>query len=223
MNYAVETFTISETNQLFFVSDLHFFHKRIVEFTGRPTTFEELTPWIIQQCNSVIPEEHATVVHLGDMFFGCTTDEAAAVLKQLNGDWWFILGNHDNPAKLQEIINKVNASTGSKHRVLGWYYRLLVKTPPKVNGEKWSKKLLILCHFPIEEWDGMAYGSYMIHGHLHGGSSEHSDYPLKHIPNRFDVGLDNSHTWQPFSYEDMRQCVIKGRNKILKDVSVNNN
>ena len=165
MNYNVETFTISETNQLFFVSDLHFFHKRIVEFTGRPTTFEKLTPWLIQQCNSTIPKQHATVLHLGDMFFGCTTAEAAAVLEQLNGNWWFVLGNHDNPAKLQEIINLVNNKTGSKHRILGWYHRLLVKVPPKEKNQKMMKKLLVLCHFPIEEWDGMDYGAYMIHGH----------------------------------------------------------
>ena len=78
------------------------------------------------------------------------------------------------------------------------------------------KKLLVLCHFPIEEWDGMGYGAYMIHGHLHGGGSEHSDYPLKKMPNRFDVGIDNSHTHTPFTYEELRRCIHKGRNKIIK-------
>jgi calcineurin-like phosphoesterase family protein len=222
MNFTVENFEISPQNQLYFTSDLHFFHKRIVEFTGRPTTFENLTSWIIQQCNSVVPEQFATVVHLGDMFFGCTTAEAADVLEQLHGNWWFVLGNHDNPNKLQEIINLVNAKTGSKHRILGWYHRILVKTPPKQTGQKWAKKLLVLCHFPIEEWDGMSHGAYMIHGHLHGGGSEHSEYPLKRMPNRFDVGIDNSHSNTPFSYEEMRQCVVKGRNKI-NNVSTNNN
>lgn len=216
MNYNVEDFVISPANQLYFTSDLHFFHKRIVEFTGRPTTFEKLTPWLIQQCNSTIPQEGAVVVHLGDMFFGCTPAEAAAVLEQLNGNWWFVLGNHDNPAKLQEIINLVNNKTGSKHRILGWYHRLLVKVPPKEKNQKMMKKLLVLCHFPIEEWDGMGYGAYMIHGHLHGGGSEHSDYPLKKMPNRFDVGIDNSHTHTPFTYEELRRCIHKGRNKITK-------
>jgi calcineurin-like phosphoesterase family protein len=137
-------------------------------------------------------------------------------LEQLNGNWWFVLGNHDNPAKLQEIINLVNNKTGSKHRILGWYHRLLVKVPPKEKNQKMMKKLLVLCHFPIEEWDGMGYGAYMIHGHLHGGGSEHSDYPLKKMPNRFDVGIDNSHTYTPFTYEELRRCIHKGRNKITK-------
>ena len=209
MNYSVENFEIGPQNQLYLTSDLHFFHKRIIEFTGRPTTFEDLTSWIINQCNSTIPAQHATVLHLGDMFFGCTTAEAAAALEQMHGDWWFILGNHDNPAKLQEIINLVNAKLKTNHRILGWYHRILVKSPPKQVGQKWHKKLLVLCHFPIEEWDGMNHNSYMIHGHLHGGGSEHSDFPLKKMPNRFDVGIDNSHGNVPFSYEDVRACMKK--------------
>ena len=164
-NYNVETFTISETNQLFFVSDLHFFHKKIIEFTGRPTTLENLNNWIIQQCNSVIPNKHSTVLHLGDMFFSCTNEQAVEILSQLNGDWWFVLGNHDNPSKLETVINTVNKLKGTNHRCLGWYHKLLVKQEPKVKGEKWYKKLLILCHFPIEDWDSKHYGSAMIHGH----------------------------------------------------------
>ena len=78
-DYKVETFTISENNQLFFVSDLHFFHKRIVEFTGRPTTFEELSEWIITQCNNKIPKpkkgEKVTTIHLGDFAFSCTNEQ----------------------------------------------------------------------------------------------------------------------------------------------------
>lgn len=210
-NYNVETFTISETNQLFFVSDLHFFHKKIIEFTGRPTTLENLNNWIIQQCNSVIPNKHSTVLHLGDMFFGCTNEQAVEILSQLNGDWWFILGNHDNPSKLETVINTVNKIKGTNHRCLGWYHKLLVKQEPKVKGEKWYKKLLILCHFPIEDWDSKHYGSAMIHGHVHGGSSDHDGKGLSKIPNRFDVGIDNSHTFTPFSFEDVKRILRKTR------------
>ena len=211
MNYNVENFEIGPQNQLYLTSDLHFFHKRIIEFTGRPTTFENLTSWIINQCNSVIPAKHSTVVHLGDMFFGCTTAEAAAVLEQMNGDWWFILGNHDNEGKLKTVVETVNKLKGTNHRILGWYHRLLVKTPPKVQNEKWGKKLLILCHFPIEDWDSKHYGSAMIHGHVHGGGSGHEGGPLTKLPNRFDVGIDNSHTWSPFTYNELRVILRKTR------------
>lgn len=211
-DYNIETFIVSETNPLFFVSDLHFFHKRIIEFTGRPTTLENLNEWIIGQCVATIPTS-ATTLHLGDMFFSCTNEQAVEVLKKLPGDWWFILGNHDNEGKLRTVVDTVNKECGTKHRVLGWYHKLLVKQEPKVKGEKWIKKQLILCHFPIEDWDSKHYGSAMIHGHVHGGTSSHDGEALRKIPNRFDVGIDNSHTFTPFSFDDVRKILRKTRER----------
>ena len=218
-----EVFVVSETNQLYFTSDLHYFHKRIVEFTGRPTTFENLTQWITTQCNSKIPKpekgKKVTTIHLGDFAFSCTNEELVEVLKSLNGDWWFILGNHDNAGKLITAINTVNAETGTNHRLLGWYYRILVTKQSAVKTEKKHKKLLVLCHFPIEDWDSKHYGSAMIHGHVHGNTSLHDGEVLRKIPNRFDVGIDNSHTWSPFSYDDLRIILRKTRGED-KDVRV---
>lgn len=211
MSNKVETFVVDESNNLIFTSDLHFFHKRIVEFTGRPTTFENLSDWIITQCNSKIPVVGATVVHNGDMFFSCTNEEAVDVLSRLNGDWWFILGNHDNEGKLKTIIETVNKLKGTNHRILGWYHRLLVKVKPEQTNGKWHKKLLILCHFPIEDWDSKHYGSAMIHGHTHGGGSSHEGVGLTKIPNRFDVGIDNSHDFTPFTYKELVTILRKTR------------
>ena len=218
-----ETFEVSENNQLYFTSDLHYFHKRIVEFTGRPTTFENLTQWITTQCNSKIPKpekgKKVTTIHLGDFAFSCTNEELVEVLKSLNGDWWFILGNHDNAGKLITAINTVNAETGTNHRLLGWYYRILATKQSAVKTEKKHKKLLVLCHFPIEDWDSKHYSSAMIHGHVHGNTSLHDGEVLRKIPNRFDVGIDNSHTWSPFSYDDLRIILRKTRGED-KDVRV---
>lgn len=211
MNYKVESFDLTPEKNLILTSDLHFFHKRIIEFTGRPTTYPELNGWIIKQCNSKIPVEGSTVIHLGDMFFGCTNEEAVEVLSSLNGDWWFILGNHDNPAKLETIINTVNKIKGTSHRVLGWYHKLLVKVPPKSQTDKVYKKLLILCHFPIEDWDSKHYNSAMIHGHVHGSTSSHGGKGLSKIPNRFDVGIDNSHDFTPFSFQELQVILRKTR------------
>ena len=52
-------------------------------------------------------------------------------------------------------------------------------------------------------------GKISLTGNCHGGGSEHSDFPLKKMPNRFDVGIDNSHGNVPFSYEDVRACMKK--------------
>lgn len=211
MSNSVDTFVIEEGKELIFTSDLHFFHKKIIEFTGRPTTFENLSDWIITQCNSKIPETGSTTIHMGDMFFSCTNEQAVEVLSKLNGDWWFVLGNHDNPGKLETIVNTVNLLKGTNHRVLGWYHKLLVKKAPKQKNEKWYKKTLILCHFPIEDWDSKHYGSAMIHGHVHGGGSSHDGHGISRLPNRFDVGIDNSHTFTPFTFNELTAILRKTR------------
>ena len=209
MSNNVENFLLEDGKHLVFTSDLHFFHKKIIDFTGRPTTFEELSSWIITQCNSKIPVSGSTVIHMGDMFFSCTNEEAVEVLSSLNGDWWFILGNHDNPSKIETVINTVNKLKGTNHRCLGWYHKLLVKQASPIQGHKMYKKLLILCHFPIEDWDSKHHGSAMIHGHVHGGGSSHDGTGISCIPNRFDVGIDNSHTFTPFTFQELRVSLKK--------------
>lgn len=210
-----EKFLVSDATPLYLTSDMHAFHKRIVEFTDRPTTIEVHNDWLIKQCNSVIPvtsaSVRATTVHHGDFLFSCTNEEAVSFLSRLNGDWWFILGNHDNPERLMTVINTVNQLRGTNHRILGWYYRLLVTVPSVNISEKHSKKLLVMCHFPIHEWDSMDRGSYHTFGHLHGGGSQHSGFPLPNMPNRMDVGIDGDTNFKPISYIQLRGKMTKSR------------
>lgn len=208
---AKETITINDENPLFLTSDLHFFHKRIVEFTGRPTLIDNHTEWLVRQINNKV-SINASVFHLGDMFFSCTNEEAVNVLLRLNGNWSFVLGNHCNPSKLLTVVNTVNNMKGSTHKVVGWYYRLLVRIEPKIKNEKVYKKQLILSHFPIEDWEAMSHGSYMIHGHCHAKTVTHDDKPMSQPNNRLDVGLDNNPNWEPFSFEEAVRT-IKTNNK----------
>ena len=195
------TIIVDADNPLYFTSDLHFFHKRIVEFTGRPTLIENHVQWLIGRINNKVPTK-ASVYHLGDMFFSCTNEEAIKVLSNLNGTWHFVLGNHDNVSKLATIVNSVNYLKGTDHKIVGWYFRLLVKIPSLVKNEKDYKKQLILSHFPIEDWESMSHGSYMIHGHCHAKTVTHDDKPMSQPNNRLDVGLDNNPNWEPFSFEE---------------------
>ena len=166
-----ERLEITSSSHFYMTSDLHFFHKRICDFTERKkyTNTEQHNQWLIQQLNKTIPVTTDTVkpitLHLGDMFFSCTNEEAINVLSQLNGDWWFIFGNHDSTGKLETVINTVNQMKGTNHRLLGWYYRLNIVEKSEVKDKKDFKKLVILCHFPIESWDSMGRGSWHCFGH----------------------------------------------------------
>lgn len=194
MDYIIENYS-----GLVFTSDLHFFHKNIFNFTSRDTNIIEHNDWVINKCNSKIKND-SIVYHLGDMFFKCTNEEAVEVMKKLNGTWLFILGNHDNKDKINTIINTVNKETNSNHKIVGEYAKILVKmTTPELN----IKKQIILCHYPIEEWDSSHYGSIMLHGHTHGKKELHGGHKLSNLQNRLDVGLDNSIDHTPFTIKDV--------------------
>lgn len=213
-----ETLIVSENNPLYFCSDLHFFHKRICDFTERKkyTTTEDHNQWMIIKCNNSISpntvQSKSTTIHLGDMFFSCTNEESVNILSQLNGDWWFVLGNHDNVGKLETIINTVNQMKGTNHRVLDWYYRLNIVEKSDIKDKKDFKKLLILCHFPIESWDSMGRGSYHCYGHMHSMTVDHhSGQEMRTIPNRLDCGIDNAYKLygkhKPFTWKEIKQLM----------------
>ena len=215
-----ERLEITSSSPLFFTSDLHYFHKRICDFTERKkyTNTEQHNQWLIQQLNKTIPVTSDTVkpvtLHLGDMFFSCTNEEAINVLSQLNGDWWFVLGNHDSTGKLETVINTVNQMKGTNHRLLGWYYRLNIVEKSDIKDKKDFKKLVILCHFPIESWDSMGRGSLLLYGHMHSMTIDHhSGQQMRTIPNRLDCGIDNAYKLygehRAFSWKEIKQFMNK--------------
>ena len=231
-----ETFIVSENNPLYFCSDLHFFHKRICDFTERKkhTTIENHSNWLIQQCNNVVPVNttdennivsNSTVLHLGDFMFSCTNEEAVNVLSQLNGDWWFVLGNHDNVGKLETIINTVNQMKGTNHRVLGRYYEFMIVEKAKIRDQKDYKKLVCLCHYPIESWNAMGRGSYHLMGHLHFNKIDHhTGQKMREIPNRLDVGIDAAYglldEHKPFTWNEVKSIIRKERLEFEKRYNI---
>lgn len=159
--------------QIWITSDLHFYHDNIVSHCNRPTTIEEHNDWLINILNSNI-KEGDTVYHCGDFGFGknATFDNLKNILSRLNGNWLFIIGNHDKENQLKEICKE---ATG-KHQVLGYYYE-----------RRYRGKNLIMFHFPIENWNKQRYGSIHLHGHLHNNKTR------LHIDNRFNVCFDVDH------------------------------
>jgi len=82
----------------FWTSDLHFGHKNIIEYTGRPfSSTEEMDEELIRRWNSVLTLGD-TVWFLGDFSLDW---KKLAILNRLNFakfDW--ILGNHDDKKKI---------------------------------------------------------------------------------------------------------------------------
>lgn len=186
-------------DQIFLISDTHFSHNRpfIIEPRGFKT-MEEHDETLIARWNETC-DDNSIIFHLGDFIFN--SDEAGfwTMVRRLNfKHLWIQFGNHlsghrqayqaalrfqfpemvfeTDPSVFYEIYPlHVNVDGNPKRRVsfLPQYVEVSV-----------GKTQLVLCHYAVESWNGMAHGTYMIFGHSHGA--------LKNVMSfRLDVGIEN--------------------------------
>lgn len=173
----------------FVTADLHFGHKNIL---GHQTnrnfkTVQEMDDHIVRVWNqNVSPKDEVYVV--GDFSFRADIIYLADILASLNGTLHLVRGNHDH-----DFWKALDIMKGNKH------LKLHKKDPEEIivhrdrivdvkhNGYKY-----VMCHYPLETWDGAArkirgyapHGkrTFMLHGHNHGKGTA--------IKDRLDVGYD---------------------------------
>ena len=166
---------MSGTTEVYWTSDLHFSHNRILDFcreTRQGDTPEEMNELIIERWNMKV--RPGDIIHiLGDISFD-TVENTIKLLKRLQGAKHVIRGNHDH------VIDKVV----KLHPTMLHSYKTYNEI--KVQGEKFT-----LCHFPVESWNCQRYGAKMLHGHTHlKDTGETPSHGITRINNRMDVGLD---------------------------------
>lgn len=153
----------------FVTSDLqlHFGHANIMKFcpnTRKYKDVEDMNQSMIRKWNATV-EPGDVVYILGDVAFMSGFD-ASKILARLNGDKILIVGNHDKKALKDTHFEK-------SFREIHQYHEIVY------NGT-----MVIMCHYPFCEWNGMHRGSVALHGHLHGGKSGMETYRCR------DVGMD---------------------------------
>ena len=171
-------------SNLFFTADQHFGHENIIKFCNRPfRNTDEMTEELIKRHNNKVPKG-ARVYHVGDMFWRTITPKRAMeILHELNGQHYFIWGNHDET--MEEIVAR--------------------KYPTNVTNLIWAKDLALvnkednhpritLCHYSMQVWPGSHRGDWHLFGHSHG--------QLKGIGKSFDVGVDTNN-YEPWSIEEV--------------------
>lgn len=152
----------SSNNKIWFTSDLHFGHKRIIEFcpNTRPySSIEEMNGDIISKWNSKVADNDIVFI-LGDVSFA-RENVTTQCLSQLRGRLYLVTGNHDKglpPHRFEHVYNNY--------------------AEVKIDGID-----VIMCHYPIYEWNKMHYGSYHLFGHVHGK-------PIPFSGRLMDVGWD---------------------------------
>ena len=148
----------------FVVSDTHFAHTNIIKYSKRPfASVLEHDEQLIKNWNDHV-KQGDDVFFLGDFVYG-NKSSAITYRRRLNGNIFFIEGNHDSAA--WQIRTE-----------FAWYDTVKMV---EINGQK-----IWLSHYAHRVWDRSHHGVWHLYAHSHAS--------LPDDPNSlsFDVGVDNT-------------------------------
>ena len=195
---------------LWFTSDTHFNHAKILEFCDRNgiKDIQQHDKLLIDNWNSVVKPDD-TIFHLGDFCFG-GTPKWREVLSQLNGHIYLIRGNHDDK-NIEKSIYPLFEDVLYQARIL-------------VDG-----RTVYLNHFPFLCYghaDPKTYGqnySIQLFGHVHSSDKDTSadQGRLQYLyPTQYDVGVDNNNL-TPISYGAVKAIIEQQVETYLGQLSRN--
>ena len=200
---------INENTKVWITSDTHYGHKNIcrgvtnwrlpdgsipIDQTRDFDTIERMNESIIQNINSVVGQDDV-LIHLGDWSFGGFDNIEVFRNRIVCQNIHLILGNHDhhienNRGECQNLFTSVSH-----------YNRL-----------KYKKKTFILCHYPIQSWDGLNRGNIHLHGHVHLSTNLRFGKGKK-----MDVGMDGHPDFGVYNMDEIVKMM--GPRDMLSDMN----
>jgi len=191
------------TGKVYITSDTHYGHKNIVRGTTNwrtqdgevPVdstrdfqTIEQMNERLIDGINHFVGQDD-TLIMLGDVSFGGFDNIGIFLERLVCHNIHLILGNHDTHIdRDRDFVQK---------RFLSVQHYL------EVNIEG---KDFVLCHYPLQSWNGLNKGVIHLHGHVHLPENRKFGNGK-----RLDVGVDGN-GMDPYSISD----IIKIMDKRLK-------
>lgn len=169
---------------IYYISDTHFGHKRIIEYENRPfKCVEEMDETLIYNWNKKV-NKNDDVYILGDFsFYNITDNRNIEILKRLNGKKHLILGNHDRFVRNPNFDKSLFESIDDYKEIID-------------NGRS-----VCLFHYPICVYDRQHYGSYHCYGHVHSRMDLIPDQ-LKKSGRAFNVGVDVNN-YEPVTLDEL--------------------
>ncbi|AGF57714.1 calcineurin-like phosphoesterase family protein [Clostridium saccharoperbutylacetonicum] len=167
---------------IYFTSDLHFNHEKIIKHTNRPFhTVDQMNGRLIKNWNSIITPNDEVYI-LGDftMKGGIIANH---YLQLLCGTKYLIKGNHDN-------FIEDNAFNKDLFQWIKDYHEF-----------EYRNYKFVLFHYPILEWNKKGHGSIHLHGHIHSDITYNLEM-LKNKVKAYDVGVD-ANNYMPISIEEI--------------------
>lgn len=174
---------------IYFTADTHFGHDAIRVLADRPfESVEAMDMELVRRWNAIV-KPGDTVWHVGD-FAHRNATSIADYRSRMNGTIHLVLGNHDVGISGEQA--KLFAS---------------IQTMAEVTTQG---RTIILCHYPLREWDKAWRGAWHLHGHVHGRlDSELHGFSL-------DVGVD-SHNYQPIGVDRIAELFDGRATPFLRD------
>jgi calcineurin-like phosphoesterase family protein len=179
----------------YFTADTHLNHDNIREYCSRPFgSLHDMTNAIIDHWNAVV-HYGDLIYHLGDFALSWGKRNATLIdtlLRRLNGNKWLIIGNHDRrEVRKNPRWNKV-----------AHYHEL------KVDMGGPHRQRIVLSHYPLQSWNQMHRGAWMLHGHCHGTLEDTGGKIM-------DVGVD-CHGYRPVGLGEVTEYMA-GREGVVRD------
>ena len=184
MNEISNTISFS-TEKVFFTSDTHFCHSRVIAYSDRPfADVAQMNEALVRNWNAVVPKD-GIVFHLGDFCFG-----TKKVLDQLNGQIHLILGNHDMRECRRDFMSRF-ASVQMERMIEVGDRRILLNHYP------------LLCYVQEKYY-------WQLFGHIHTNPRNNRILSTERMkllmPRQYDVGVDNNN-FTPVSFHQLEEII----------------
>lgn len=174
--------------KIYFMGDLHYQHKNVIELDSRPfpdlATMEE---YIRGELEKTLDSD-CLLFDLGDMFFGTRENRFQELISSIPCPVYKVFGNHDK----QDFFLKHYDDFKGFYDILG----LMI-------GEEYK---ITLSHYPILDFPYMYHGGLAIFGHTHG----HLDEFVNSIPNlMLDIGFSSRFSKKRGTFLHSLPCIIE--------------
>lgn len=158
---------------IWFTSDLHLGHASIIRHGYRPySTVRHMNDRLVGSINDRVSWTDDLWI-LGDFSHGISADEVARYRERINcRNVYLVRGNHD-------LHFPEGASPFSQE--LDYYEGL------RTSGLE--RRRIVMCHYPIADWNGLNGGAIHLHGHIHAKMSYNERNRERGLL-RYDVGVD---------------------------------
>lgn len=154
--------------KVYFTGDLHFGHFNAIKYDCRPwPDVETMAAGMIERWNARVTDDDLVYI-LGDVCYR-SKYPAWHYLEQMRGHKILIVGNHDGELLEDERSRRCFEEIHSYMEI-------------KEDGKK-----IVLCHYPMAEWNGKTRGSWHIFAHIHAQRNEAYEM-MKRLPHALNAG-----------------------------------